>query len=120
MENYEELIKELIEQEIGEYTTWNKGSSREDAIKHMSDNGFENLFGNIDGSRTYSTYEAQKFIEESGAIWDTNIHELFSEIKNGYFEKSLARGAETLDVIICELLGQRVLYEIAEAEGIEL
>lgn len=120
MENYTKLVKELIEQEIGEYTTWNEGSSREDAIKHMHENGFENLFGNIDGSRTYSTYEAQKFIDESGAIWDSEIHELFEDFDSDYFFNCLKQGAETLDVVICELLGSRVLAEIAEAEGIEL
>lgn len=120
MEDYKKLVKDLIEQEIGEYTTWNEGSDRSEALKHMNDNGFENLFGNIDGSRTYSTKDAQDFIDKSGAIWDEDIQSLFSDIDDGYFESTLKRGAETLDVVICELLAPQVLSEIAEVEGVEL
>lgn len=120
MESYKKLTRDLIEQEIGEYMTWNDGATRADAMKYMADNGFENLFGNIDGSRTYNTYAAQKFLEESGALFDDDIRDLFNDISDTYFAETLARGAETLDVVICELVGQRELYEMASAEGVEL
>lgn len=121
MEEYKTLVKDLINQEIGEYITWNEGATREDAIRHMDENGFENLFGNIDGSRTYSTKDAQDFIDKSGAIWDSEIHDLFEEISNDYFFDCLKRGAETLDVVICELVASHfVLGDIAQEEGIEL
>jgi len=120
MEHYKTLVRDLIEQEIGEYMTWNEGSTREDALKSMADNGFEDLFGNISGSRTYSTYDAQQFIDKSGAIWDEDIHALFEDIDTGYFESTVKRGAETLDVVICELVATGVLYEMATAEGVEL
>lgn len=120
MESYTKLTRELIDQEIGEYMTWNDGATRADAMKHMADNGFEDLFGNITGSRECSTYRAKKFLSESGAVWDDEIRDLFAEIGDDYFAETLARGAETLDVVICELVGQRELYEMASAEGIEL
>lgn len=120
MEDYTKLVTELINDEIKERMDWDKSKTRADVIKELNDNGFENIFGNIDGSRTYSTWEAQQFLEKSGALWDDDIRDLFAEISDEYFAESLARGAETLDVIICELLGSRVLYEIAEAEGMEL
>lgn len=120
MESYTKLVRDLIEQEIGEYITWNEGATRGDAMQHMADDGFDNLFGNLDGSRTCNTYEAQKFIDESGAIWDEDIIDLFREIEDGYFESTLARGAETLDVVICELVANGVLYDMASAEGVEL
>lgn len=121
MENYKKLVRELIEQEIDEYTTWNENSTREDAIRYMDENGFEDLFGNISGSRTYSTKKAQDFIDKSGAIWDEEIHELFNEVEEGYFENTLKRGAETLDVVICELVASHyVLGDMAQEEGIEL
>lgn len=120
MESYTKLVRDLIDQEIGEYMTWNDGATRADAMQHMADNGFEDLFGNISGSRTCNTYEAQKFIDESGAIWDEEIIDLFADLGEDYFTETLKRGAETLDVVICELVGQRELYEMASAEGIEL
>lgn len=121
MEDYKKLVRELIEQEIGEYTTRNEGATREDAIRHLDENGFEDLFGNISGSRTCSTHKAQEFIDKSGAMWDDEIHELFDEIDKGYFEDTLKRGAETLDVVICELVASRyVLGDMAQEEGIEL
>ena len=120
MENYKKLVSDLIEQNIEEYITWNEGATRADAVKHMDVNGFDNLFGNIDGSRTCSTYEAQKFIDEAGAIWDEEIRELFDEMGDDYFTETLKRGAEVFDVVICELVANGVLYEIASAEGVEL
>ena len=120
MDNYKKLVRDLIEQEISEYTTWNEGATRADAMKHMAENGFEDLFGNISGSRTCSTYEAQKFIDESGAIWDEDILNLFSDMGDDYFTETLKRGAETLDVVICELVANGVLYDMAGFEGVGL
>lgn len=120
MESYKKLTRDLIDQEIGEYMTWNEGATRGDAMKHMADNGFDNLFGNLDGSRTCNTYEAQKFIDESGAIWDEEILDLFADLGDDYFTETLKRGAETLDVVICELVANGVLYDMATAEGVEL
>ena len=98
MENYKKLVGDLIEQNIDEYITWNKGATRADAVKHMGENGFEDLFGNISGSRTCSTYEAQKFISEAGGVWNEEIRELFDEMGEEYFDKTLKRGAEVFDV----------------------
>lgn len=120
MESYKKLTRDLIEQEIGEYIEWNEGATRGDAMKHMADNGFEDLFGNITGSRECSTYRAKKFLSESGAVWDDEIRDLFAEIGDDYFTETLARGAEVLDVVICELVANGVLYEMADAEGVEL
>ena len=114
MNNYNKLVTDLIDQEAGEYITWNAGTTRRDALQAMQDNGFDNLFGNIDGSRTCNTYEAQKFIDESGAVWDQEIRDLFDEISDEYFTESLARGAETFDVIICELLGSRLISDMID------
>lgn len=120
MQNYKTLVRDLIEQEIGEYQTWNDGATRGEAMQHMSDNGFEDLFGNMSGSRTYSTYDAQQFIDKSGAMWDDEILNLFSDLGDDYFTETLKRGAETLDVVICELVANGVLYDMASSEGVEL
>ena len=113
MENYKKLVRDLIEQNIEEYITWNEGTARADAVKYMAKNGFEDLFGGISGSRTCSTYEA-------GAIWSEEIRELFDEMGEDYFDETLKRGAEVFDVVICELVANGVLYDIARAEGVEL
>ena len=120
MDKYQKLVRELIEEEIKERQQWDSSKSRADIMQEFRDNGFDNLFGNIDGSRTYSTYEAQKFIDESGAIWDDEILDLFAGLGDDYFTETLKRGAETLDVVICELVADGVLWELAETEGIEL
>lgn len=93
---------------------WDKEATRKSVLLDMQENGNEDVFGNMTGSRTCNTYEAQKFIDESGAIWDTDIHELFEELGEDYFLQTLKRGAETLDVVICELVAPQVIAEMLE------
>lgn len=66
--------------------------------------------------RTMSTYEAQQFIDKSGAIWDEDILDLFAGIGDDYFTETLKRGAETLDVVILELLSGQVITDMLEGE----
>lgn len=113
MEDYIKICKELIEEEVSYMQESDKDLSKKDALEALlEDTG--NTFGNIDGSRTCNTYEAQQFIDKSGAIWDTDIHDLFDEMGNDYFFETLKRGAETLDVVILELLSHRVISEMLE------
>ena len=115
MEDYKKLVKELIEDHISDRLDWDKDLTRADVLKELSED-HENVFGNIDGSRTCSTWEAQQFIDKSGAIWDTDIHDLFDELGENYFFETLKRGAETLDVVICELVASQVINEMVEEE----
>lgn len=115
MEDYKKLVKELIEDHIKDTISWDNTKTRKDVLEALQEDT-ENVFGNIDGSRTYSTYEAQKFIDKSGAIWDTDIHDLFDELGENYFFETLKRGAETLDVVICELVASQVINEMVEEE----
>lgn len=114
MEDYKKLCRELIEDHITDIMGWDKEATRKSVLLDMQENGNENVFGNIDGSRTCNTYEAQQFIDKSGAIWDTDIHELFEELGEDYFLQTLKRGAETLDVVICELVAPQVIAEMLE------
>lgn len=114
MEDYKKLCRELIEDHITDVMGWDKEATRKSVLLDMQENGNENVFGNIDGSRTCNTYEAQQFIDKSGAIWDTDIHELFEELGEDYFLQTLKRGAETLDVVICELVAPQVIAEMLE------
>jgi len=113
MQDYKELVRDLIEDEITEVMQYDKRKTRKTVLTHLQDDT-GNVFGNIDGSRTCNTYEAQQFIDKSGAIWDDEILDLFSSIDDDYFVECLKRGAETLDVIICELVAPQVISEMLE------
>lgn len=76
----------------------------------------QDVLGNLTGSRTCSTYDAQQFLDKSGAIWDDNILDLFADMGDDYFTETLKRGAETLDVVICELLSNQIISEMIEEE----
>lgn len=114
MEDYKKLCHELIEDHITDVMDWDKTKTRKDVLTDMQDNGNENVFGNIDGNRTCSTYEAQQFIDKSGAIWDDDILDLFNDLGDDYFTETLKRGAETLDVVILELLSYQIISEMLE------
>lgn len=116
MENYKKLCKELIEDHITDVMGWDEKATRKSVLIDMQENGNQNVFGNMDGSRTCNTYEAQQFIDKSGAIWDEDILNLFSDLGDDYFTETLKRGAETLDVVILELLSYQVIDEMLEAE----
>lgn len=113
MEKYQKLVRELINDHVQDVMSWDKDKTRKEVLEALRDD-HENVFGNIDGSRTYSTYKAQKFIDESGAIWDTDIHDLFESIGDDYFFDCLKRGAETLDVVTCELLADQIIDEMLQ------
>ena len=113
MEDYKKLCKELIEDHISDVQGWDKAKTRKEILEALTENT-ENVFGNIDGSRTCNTWEAQQFLNKSNAIWDTDIHDLFEDIDKNYFFDCLKRGAETLDVVILELLSNQVINEMLE------
>lgn len=116
MKDYKKLCRELIEDHIIDVMGWDKEATRKSVLLDMQENGNEDVFGNMTGSRTCNTYEAQKFIDKSGAIWDEDIIDLFRDIEDGYFEATLKRGAETLDVVILELLSYSVIDEMLDEE----
>lgn len=118
MEDYKNLCKSLIEDWIDEVQGWDKKATREQILKDLLDDT-QNVFGNIDGSRTCNTYEAQQFIGKSGAIWDSDIQDLFSDIDSDYFTDTLKRGAEALDVVILELLSHQVINEMLDKETVK-
>lgn len=121
MEDYKKLCKELIEDHIRDTQAYQKQDknigvavlTRKQILNDLLDDT-QNVFGNLDGSRTCNTYEAQQFIDKSGAIWDTDIHDMFDAISDDYFTETLKRGAETLDVVILELLSSQVISEMLE------
>lgn len=114
MDDYKELCKELIEDHISDVLGWDEEKTRAEILQDMLDNGNDDVFGNMSGSRTCNAYEAQQFIDKSGAIWDDDILDLFNELGDDYFTDTLKRGPETLDVVILELISNQVINEMLE------
>lgn len=112
MQSYTELVTELINDAVADYQAYNKKISRKDVLNLYEAEGFGDLFGNMTGSRTCSTYKAQQFINQSGALWDDEIIELYEEMGEDYMAETLKRGAEVFDVVTCELVASRVLAEM--------
>ncbi len=115
MEDYTKLCKDLIEDHISDVIGWDKTKTRKEVLTDLLDDTGD-VFGNMTGSRTCNTYEAQQLIDKSGAIWDEDILDLFAGIGDDYFTETLKRGAETLDVVILELLAPQVINEMLENE----
>lgn len=113
MEDYKTLVTDLINDHVAEQVDNGYASNRLEVLESLADD-HENVFGNLDGSRTRSTWEAQQFIDKAGAIWDDDILNLFADLGDDYFTETLKRGAETLDVVICELIADGVIYEMIE------
>lgn len=114
MEQYKTLAKELINQHI-EYTqSWDKTATRKDILSKLAEGETEDVFGNMTGSRTCNTYEAQQFINNSNAVFDEDIIDLYNEISDDYMSETLKRGAEVFDVITLELVAPEVINEMME------
>lgn len=113
MNDYTKLCKELIQDHISDVQGWDKTKTRKEILEALLEDT-EDVFGNMSGSRTCNTWEAQQFITKSGAIWDEDIHTLFEAIGDDYFSETLKRGAETLDVVILELLSNQVISDMLE------
>lgn len=116
METYKKLCEDIIEEHVAETLEYNKNhedgkKTRRDVLEALLEDS-ENVFGNIDGSRTCDAWKAKQTLYEADAIFDSEIIELFSEIDENYFTETLKRGAETLDVVILELICPQVVAEM--------
>ena len=107
MEYYKKEIKEILEDKIAEgYET------KEEILNRWADGDTQDDFGNMTGSRFCSTYKAQEALKEAGFPFDEELNGLLEEV--GYNMDILNKGAEVVDVILCELV---VPYVIEELRG---
>ena len=113
MEQYKKLAKELIEQHIEVVQSYDPTKTRREILEELQDDT-GNGFGNIDGSRTCNTYEAEQFINNSNAIFDEDIIDLYNEISDNCMAETLKRGAEVFDVMTLELIAPQVINEMME------
>lgn len=110
MEYYKQQIRETLDEIVNDgYET------REQVLKRWEDGDTRDDFGNMTGSRYCSTYKAEEALKEAGFPWDDELVELVKEF--GYdMSELLERGAEVVDVILCELVlaGTSILNELKE------
>ena len=115
MDYYKNEIRETLADLVADgYET------REEILNRWEDGDYQNDFGEIDGSRFCSTYKAQEAIKASGFPFDDELNEALKEF--GYnVGDLLEKGAETLDIVLCELalLSTNIINELREEGGEE-
>lgn len=111
MNDYKQLCKDIIEDHIEDVQGWDNTKNRADILNELLDNT-EDVFGNMTGSRTCNSYEAEQFINKAGAVFDQDIIDLFNDIDPEYHAQTLARGPEVYDVVILELLAPQVISDM--------
>lgn len=107
MEYYKEEIKEVLENLVDE-----GNETREEIIKRWEDGDTQDDFGNMTGSRFYSTWKAEEALKQAGFPFDEDLNAMLQEV--GYDFSILNKGAEVVDVILCELTVPYVIDELKE------
>lgn len=108
MDYYKNIIKDKLNELVndGEET-------REQILTRWAEGDMQDDFGNYSGSRTCNAADAQKALIEAGFPFNSDITDLL--IDSGYELDIVNRGAEVVDVVICELLAPVVANELLEA-----
>ncbi len=113
MDDYKKLARELIEDHITDVVGWDKTKTRKQVLKDLQEDT-QDVFGNMSGSRTCSTYKAEQFINKANAVFDDEIISLYADMGDDYMSETLKRGAETFDVVTLELVAPEVISEMLE------
>lgn len=106
METYKEIIKDKLNELIA-----NGDETKDEILNRWAEGDTQDDFGNLSGSRTFSTYEAKETLNRAGFPFNSEINELFEEAAYNISEL-LERGAEVIDVVICELLVGSMIDEL--------
>lgn len=107
MEYYKQEIKEVLENLVDE-----GNETREEIIKRWEDGDTQDDFGNMTGSRFCSTWKAEEALKQAGFPFDEDLNAMLQEV--GYDFSILNKGAEVVDVILCELAVPYVINELNE------
>nr|DAT74526.1 MAG TPA: hypothetical protein [Caudoviricetes sp.] len=110
MDYYKNIIKDKLNEFVddGEET-------REQILTRWAEGDMQDDFGNYSGSRTCNAADAEKALIEAGFPFNSDITDLL--IDAGYELDIVNRGAEVVDVVICELLAPVVANELLDAEN---
>lgn len=110
MDYYKNEIKEILEAKIAEnYET------REEILKRWEEGDTQDDFGNMTGSRFCSTYKAEEALKEAGFPFNNDLNELLFEM--GYDLSILNKGAEFVDVLLCELTLPYVIEDLKREDA---
>lgn len=97
MEYYKKVINDTLDNIVADgYETY------EEVLKRWEDGDTQDDFGNMTGSRFCSAYKAKEALKEAGFPFDEELNGLLEDA--GYNFDILNRGAEVVDVILCELV----------------
>lgn len=110
MEYYKQVISDTLDDIVNDgYET------REEVLARWEDGDTQDDFGNMTGSRFCNTYKAEEALKEAGFPWNYDLNELVKEFGYGMGEL-LERGAEVVDVVLCELVlaGTNIIEELKE------
>lgn len=109
MEYYKNEIRDILSDKVAEgYET------KAEILKRWEEGDTQDDFGNLTGSRFCSTYKAREALKEAGFPFDEELNGLLEEV--GYNMDILNKGAEAVDVILCELVAPYIIEELkAEA-----
>jgi len=107
MEYYKQEIKEVLENLVDE-----GNETREEIIKRWEDGDTQDDFGSMTESRFCSTWKAEEALKQAGFPFDKDLNAILQEV--GYDFSILNKGAEVVDVILCELTVPYVIDELKE------
>lgn len=110
MEYYKNEIRDILEAKVAE-----NNETREEILKRWEDGDTQDDFGNMTGSRFCSTYKAEEALKEAGFPFNDGLNELLFGM--GYDLSILNRGAEVVDVILCELVLPYVIDDLKKEDA---
>lgn len=107
MEYYKQVIRDTLDDIVNDgYET------REEVLNRWADGDTQDDFGNMTGSRFCNAYKAQEALKEAGFPFDEELNAMLADV--GYDLSILNRGAEVVDVILCELAVAYTIDELRE------
>lgn len=109
MEYYKNEIRDILSDKVAEgYET------KAEILKRWEEGDTQDDFGNLTGSRFCSTYKAEEALKKAGFPFDEELNQILQDV--GYNMDILNKGAEAVDVILCELVAPYIIEELkAEA-----
>lgn len=110
MEYYKNEIRDILEAKVAE-----NNETREEILKRWEGGDTQDDFGNMTGSRFRSTYKAEEALKEAGFPFNDELNELL--FRMGYDLSILNRGAEVVDVILCELVLPYVIDDLKKEDA---
>ena len=109
MDYYKNEILNVLDEIVSEgYET------RAEVLKRWRSGDTQDDFGNLTGSRFCNRYKAEEALKEAGFPFNEELNDLLTDV--GYDFSILDKGAEAVDVILCELVAMQYVDDIIEKD----